>query len=345
MPKRKSTPKSNADHYAAIADRIIDIMQRDGIPPWRRPWSTAARGSTLPRNGLSGKPYRGINVLLTMATQIERGYHLPIWITAKQAAELGARAARARGESVEKNARGTWVYADGERKGRFVGGVRKGQRSIEVYLWRPMEKIERDAHGEEKRSKFLLLRSFNVFNVQQLEPEILAYVIEQEKVAMVGTEFDPLARAEEICAGFDCQVVHQGVQAFYAPAIDTIVLPSKRRFNSAASYYCTRFHEMGHATGAEHRLAREGFSTFDFKGRHSEQYAAEELVAEFTACFLAAESGILLDVEETSASYLKGWAAKLKEDPKLLVHAAQRAQKAADLILGRGEAQETAQAA
>lgn len=341
---RKPSPRKIAvDHYAAITDRIIEAMNRDGIPPWRRPWSADARGSMLPRNGVSGKPYRGINVMLTVLAQMERDYKLPIWVTAKQANELAARAARARGEAVEQNERGTWVFADGERAGQFVGGVRKGQTrengcgSIDVYLWRPMEKRE-IVDGVEKTNRWLMMRSYAVFNVEQCEPEIVTYVIGRE-FSVPTDEINPIESAEKICAGFDCQVAHRGTKAYYSIDIDTIVLPARSRFASAERYYGVRFHEMGHATGAPHRLNREGIAGFDYKGSH--QYAAEELVAEFTACFLAAEAGILLPaIEENSAAYLKGWAEKLKSDPKLVVHAAQRAQKAADLIMGRSQQQE-----
>lgn len=110
-------------------------------------------------------------------------------------------------------------------------------------------------------------------------------------------------------------------------------MPKREAFDSAEHYYTTRFHEMGHSTGHASRLGRDGIKNFDRFGSH--QYAEEELVAEFTACFLAAEAGIERTVEGSSASYLKNWASKLRDDPKLVVFAAQRAQKAADLITGR----------
>src|SRR6267142_2324282 len=67
--------------YEIITERIIQSLQQ-GVIPWRRPWKVAGH----PRNFISTKPYRGINVLL-LATQ---GYSSPYWLTYKQAAERGA---------------------------------------------------------------------------------------------------------------------------------------------------------------------------------------------------------------------------------------------------------------
>jgi len=49
--------------------------------PWRPPWSATG----LPRNLVSKKPYRGVNLFLLSATK----YVSPFWLTMKQANELG----------------------------------------------------------------------------------------------------------------------------------------------------------------------------------------------------------------------------------------------------------------
>jgi antirestriction protein ArdC len=55
-------------------------------------------------------------------------------------------------------------------------------------------------------------------------------------------------------------------------------------FKSAATFYATAFHELGHATGHKSRLDRDLRSRFGEKA-----YAAEELIAELCAAFLCAE--------------------------------------------------------
>ena len=50
--------------------------------------------------------------------------------------------------------------------------------------------------------------------------------------------------------------------------------------------------------------------------------------------FLCAKAGISQPVIENQAAYLDNWSQALKNDPKLFVTAAGKAQKAADHILG-----------
>ena len=62
-------------------------------------------------------------------------------------------------------------------------------------------------------------------------------------------------------------------------------------------------------------------------------YSKEELIAEMGAAYLCAEAGITAAVIENQAAYVAGWLKKLRDDRKLLIHAAAQAQHAADYIL------------
>jgi antirestriction protein ArdC len=52
------------DTYAIVTEKIINLLEQ-GIVPWRRPWSATG----LPRNLVSKKPYRGVNLFLLSATK------------------------------------------------------------------------------------------------------------------------------------------------------------------------------------------------------------------------------------------------------------------------------------
>jgi hypothetical protein len=58
-PERKRVPKGarQMDVYAIVTDKIVNLLEQEVIP-WRRPWDSL----DLPRNLVSRKPYRGINV-------------------------------------------------------------------------------------------------------------------------------------------------------------------------------------------------------------------------------------------------------------------------------------------
>ena len=66
----------------------------------------------------------------------------------------------------------------------------------------------------------------------------------------------------------------------------------------------------------------------------NEDYSREELVAEIGSAMLCNRTGI--EVEKAfrnSVAYIKGWLKALKDDPKMIVWAAGRAEKAAKFIL------------
>ena len=73
----------------SITDRIIAMLEKGGNV-FRERWTRAAsRG--MPRNGKTGAPYHGANVLLLWDAAIEQGYASNVWLTYKQAASLGAQ--------------------------------------------------------------------------------------------------------------------------------------------------------------------------------------------------------------------------------------------------------------
>lgn len=122
--------------------------------------------------------------------------------------------------------------------------------------------------------------------------------------------------------------IHLGGQmAFYRPADDAIVLPPPQAFHEPVNFHRTAAHEMSHATGAAHRLAR------DFTGRYgSEGYAREELVAEISAAYVCASLGIVPTVRH--ADYIATWLDVLRSDPRAIVQAAGLASRSADWLLG-----------
>jgi antirestriction protein ArdC len=109
--------------------------------------------------------------------------------------------------------------------------------------------------------------------------------------------------------------------------MDTIQMPTPDMFKQQSWYAQTLAHEIIHATGAEKRLNR-----LEKAGFGTSTYAKEELVAEFGAAMLCGSLDIPADMEQ-SAAYLKGWAKACKEEPGLLISAANQAEKAVDYIM------------
>ena len=82
MKKTKSSNRPSI--YQTVTDRIISSLKA-GVIPWEKPWKAPRfAGGPFPRNFHTGKPYRGINVLLLWSSD----YSSPFWLTFKQAQEL-----------------------------------------------------------------------------------------------------------------------------------------------------------------------------------------------------------------------------------------------------------------
>jgi antirestriction protein ArdC len=111
--------------YDRITERIVSLLTQ-GTVPWHKPWQIK---TGMPRNLITQKPYRGINVFLLMAMN----YKSPNWITLRQANLLG-------------------------------GQIKPGEKSCPVVFWKPMKVKEKET-GEEKKIPFL--RLYHVFNVTQ----------------------------------------------------------------------------------------------------------------------------------------------------------------------------------
>lgn len=340
MPRSKSSDKSpRAAIYQEVTDRVIALLESGQTPPWMVPWS---RGQA-PTSGATGKPYRGINVVILTMAAMSRGFDMrdPRFFTFGQAKAQAAKEAIRAGVDLEErtSARGGtyWVHRDTGRA--FMGGVRKGEHGERV-VW--MGRVERkgkgegeapEGEGEGEGKSFWVMRAFTVFHVSQIEGVT-------PKIREQGAEVEPHEEAERIASAYLSEggpaITFGGDRACYSPSSDRISMPERSRFVSAEAYYSTLFHEIGHSTGSERRLARKGVTDPIMFGSHT--YAQEELVAEFTATFLCGASGVArAQTERQSAAYLRSWAGKLRDDPKVLVYAAQQAQHAADLVLGAGE--------
>ncbi len=283
--------------YDVVTERIISLIEK-GACPWRMPWSQS--GLVAQANANSKACYRGINQILTMMTSYSCGYEYNMWLTYKQAKELG-------------------------------GQVRKGEKGCPIVRFGKFE-VEQD----DVKKELAFLRHFTVFNLAQID-DLPEELYESAKVSREErTEFERIEKCEEIVSGWSegPEIIHGGNRACYSPNQDIVKMPPQAAFDTDEAYYATLFHELGHATGHVDRLARKAFRDKNFKGFGSYEYGAEELVAEFTSAFVCSAAGIDNDdLSNQTAGYLDNWVKAIKADPKLLVVAAGQAQKAADMIL------------
>jgi antirestriction protein ArdC len=283
-----------------ITDRIIGQLKA-GCVPWRKPWSTRATGTVdgapvlFPRNAVTGRTYSGINILLLWGKMDDCAFTDARFLTFKQAKELG-------------------------------GSVRKGEKGAEIVFVNFVEREDRN--NPDKIARIPFLKSYHVFNVSQcddLPSKIVDASNVTERAPIKANERD--ATIDEFIAATGATIRHGEPRAFYTTAGDYVNMPIFQSFESAHAYYAVLFHELGHWTGAAHRLNRTFGKRFGDRA-----YAAEELVAELSSAFTCAEFGI--DNDGQDAAYIATWIERLEANDGLLVAAASAASKAVELMRG-----------
>jgi antirestriction protein ArdC len=282
------------DLYSDVTARILAELET-GAAPWVKPWS-ATPGLNHPHNAVSSRPYSGCNVVLLWMAQQRHMWGVPRFLTYRQAQELG-------------------------------GNVRKGEHGTRVYFVKKLEVRDVGSDNPADTRIIPMMREYTVFNVAQCEG-LPAKTIEPINAAPRNRD-QRNATTDEFLAATRADIREGNGEAYYVPSKDFISLPAFAAFKSADMFYATAFHEMGHWTGAKHRLDRsEGM-----KGRFGDRaYAAEELVAELCAAFLCAE--FAMDGELRHAGYIASWIELLRHDSRAFFTAASKAQAAADFLRG-----------
>lgn len=298
--------QSPAQIRKQITDQIVAALEADQIP-WRRPWSLSPN-SGRPASVATGKPYSGINPLLLELHSLKHGFTSRWWATYRQWQELGCQVRRR------------------------PAGVKAGQWGATIVFYKQIARTVEDRQtGEEREERIPMLRTFTVFNADQVEGEAAKglQVHEPDIPAEPATlDYQP---AEELITATGADVRHGGDRAAYAIPMpkgswpnhahgDYIQLPPRSTFNSTSEYYATALHELAH--WSEVRL--------DFNA----DYAMCELVAEMASVFMATELAIPQSHDLSNhRRYLKGWLRRMNDDPKWMFTASTQASKVTDYLL------------
>lgn len=283
-----------------VTDRIVEQMQK-GIIPWLKPWHFAGGSEDVAINYVTRRPYSLVNQWILM----EPGEYL----TFKQITAL-------------------------------KGHLKKGAKSRFVVFYTKYEiEVENEKTGEKEKKTIPVLRYYNVFRLADVEG-IASKIVRDDNGAIVNVNVSRCEEADAAIAeyvesqpGLTFQDQKPSDRAYYSSADDCVVVPMRSQFDEMAEYYSTAFHELTHSTLIESRCNRRDGARLSFFGTKS--YSREELVAEIGAAMLCSNFGV--DTEKAfrnSVAYLQSWAKNLKEDPKAIVVAAGKAEKAARFILG-----------
>jgi len=282
-------------HFVELADKVIEKMENEDLTFFN------CYAKHLPLRSC-GVNYTGINLISLIWLSSEVEGLLPYWFTFKQIVAVG-------------------------------GKLKKGSKGFRVYFFKDYfvdedgKMVKEDDVDEDIHTKRFALRSYVVFNTKDIEGLDQKYYEfhvsnENEKIEMCETFFNSI----------DFSLVHNNYDTpYYLPKKDFISMPDIERFKSAESYYSVLCHELVHWTSHKKRCNRD-FSELNLKGN---DYAFEELVAEFGSVFLSSYLGIESKVDDNHVAYLQGWASLLKKDKSLLIKASSLAQKAVDFLISQ----------
>jgi len=253
--------------YEVITNQIVRAIE-EGAATYQMPWHRVSADITCPINVVSGRGYRGLNVISLWMIAQANCFQSGTWATYQQWQEKGAQ-------------------------------VRKGEKSATVFSWK---KLERDQDGEldfgtGDRGQHFVAKAYHVFNAEQVDR------YEPQNVPQLSEEARDEA-AERFFRSIPANVSEGGDVACYEPGADIVCMVPFGQFKEAAGYYAVLAHELTNWTGAKSRLDRDLSGRFGSEAYAMEELVAE-LGAAFVARQLGLPSDPRIDHAPYIANWLK----------------------------------------
>lgn len=329
IQKTKEPSKVDAalQRFAEMLIKRMEEMQKD----WHKGWIGGGSMFGLPQN-ISGRTYEGSNAFLLFLHTAENGYKAPVYMTYGQ------------------------LYKEGAH-------VLKGEKAVPVFKWgfsikdkdgkkvteEEFHNMTDDEKKECNRRPFLkIYPEFNIdqTNMSEVNKEKYDTVVSQFRKTDVPTITDGMYVNKAIDRMMEkqewvCKIQYDKEEkgAYYNPAKDIVVLPTKAQFRihpddpeecfkDGQEYYGTALHEMAHSTGHPSRLDRLKPAAFG-----SPEYAKEELVAELTSAMVGNTLGFDRRISDNNVAYLQNWTSALRKEPKFIVTVMADVNKASRIII------------
>lgn len=329
IQKTKEPSKVDAalQRFAEMLIKRMEEMQKD----WHKGWIGGGSMFGLPQN-ISGRTYEGSNAFLLFLHTASNGYKAPVYMTYGQLHKEGAH-------------------------------VLKGEKAVPVFKWgfsikdkdgkkvteEEFHNMTDDEKKECNRRPFLkIYPEFNIdqTNMSEVNKEKYDTVVSQFRKTDVPTITDGMYVNKAIDRMMEkqewvCKIQYDKEEkgAYYNPAKDIVVLPTKAQFRihpddpeecfkDGQEYYGTALHEMAHSTGHPSRLDRLKPAAFG-----SPEYAKEELVAELTSAMVGNTLGFDRRISDNNVAYLQNWTSALRKEPKFIVSVMADVNKASRIII------------
>ena len=188
------------DLMEKITNQILEDMEKGNLF-WKAPW---IKTGNFPRNAVSRKFYRGVNIIWLTSIASKRGFTCNYWLTYQQAKTAG-------------------------------GNIKAGAKGVEVIFFKPLTVKEEKEEGDIETKVIKYLRYFTVFNLDQTEG------LESLRPKPVEVKpFNKNEEAERIITQSGAKIVEENPnEAFFSPTLDYINLPPRNSFKTEEAFYST----------------------------------------------------------------------------------------------------------
>lgn len=276
----------------------IKSLKEENIP-WRKCW---VNGNQI--NGITKKPYQGVNRLLLSSVSEIENYEDTRWFTYLQIQKKGYKLKNAKNKGVPVE---FWSAYD-----------LKNKKKIDFSEYKKIIQC----NPEENKNYRIICKNICVFNAKYIEgvPEIKRNKeMENAKIPKLITN---------IIKNLGVKYSEHGHKAYYDCSTDEVVLPPKEDFFDKYSYFATQLHELCHASGYKTRLNR------NMSNKNKEEYAREELIVEISASLIMQKLNVGIQAEhfDNHKAYIQFWIKMFENKPNELFKAINEANRVCDYI-------------
>lgn len=313
--EKKTAEEIILEQRKRTAEILVNAIQNTNLPEWQRGYVFRKQ-----YNPISETRYSKANMIHLMAASLENGWTDPRWVTFPQMKAENQKYIDAGLEPI-------YVLKKGS-KGSLIEFHQECYKDPETGKTIPTNRSSDNTNSndvsEESRNTFWVHQYYKVFNAEQFEkfPPLEREMEDIVRVEQRNKFIENIMENSEAPIHFD-----QVDKNYYIPSKDEIHLVARENWKAPELLYSTALHEIGHSTGHPSRLHR------NLKGgKGSDDYAREELVAEFTSALLHGTYNLERAEQENNAAYIKGWSQQLLSDPNAFVYAIRDAEKAVQYI-------------
>ena len=313
--EKKTAEEIILEQRKRTAEILVNAIQNTNLPEWQRGYVFRKQ-----YNPISETRYSKANMIHLMAASLENGWTDPRWVTFPQMKAENQK-------YIDAGLDPIYVLKKGS-KGSLIEFHQECYKDPETGKTIPTNRSSDNTNSndvsEESRNTFWVHQYYKVFNAEQFEkfPPLERDMEDIVRVEQRNKFIENIMKNSEAPIHFD-----QVDKNYYIPSKDEIHLVARENWKAPELLYSTALHEIGHSTGHPSRLHR------NLKGgKGSDDYAREELVAEFTSALLHGTYNLERAEQENNAAYIKGWSQQLLSDPNAFVYAIRDAEKAVQYI-------------